>query len=559
MEIAVSTSRKKSEMFLPLSASLILINQRSTENQEFITLAETSTIEQVLSKLSTKTRILTASKTLKDQRVSVFLRNTEKQKAENILLRVLGHSIDTPTSYEWHQGVDKNTFILTRNLHDKKEERNLLEYPKRQIALILKNTRDNLNSDKEIVYGTNTFSSGFELHNNILKSLTDSQLETLISGKGISVSQFVPKNLVDNYQKMYSKNFQDSIANGIAFSQEQKKGPYKEPMITVKPQRGSSFLYTISIAGAINHLPAQGIWNDNGQIIDPFQSCTNPLSPLSTFLPEKMQKIPNEKQYDFSELYKDKNITSTMRSDLGFLLGYISKTTNIDIVSENFISRGYFTYPHKFEFQLKKGTLREIFEYIWRNYNYITEQNEGVYYIWSPVWAFERRADIPDRELEYWKKLKEKQNGFTLEQWIKVASKYNDYQLRDTFYQEIPMSPAPGQGNGLTTVSFELLRFLGKLSPEIWQDLRERGEIKWQDLPLDLRSSLNYSSMEDIKWFDQPVELTYSELMNCTGALHYSKSLRGQDSEMVVLNVNTQDGANVFSFSVSGIILPKKR
>ncbi len=545
----------------PIFLALSFLHQELPVRNHYLQVRETTTVQKLLSRISSKEKTYVASKSLRNQRVTLSIKNIEPGKIIDILIQILSHSNTEPYLYELHDGTDKNTFILTTNAEYKKEEKRSLEYPKKQLALILRNTRDYIRKNENYVYGTDSYPLTEEPHRTILKNLSDAQINDLIEGKRISVSEYIPKQMIVNYNKMFSiENLNTKNIIGNDFKPKGGKleeGPFKQPFFRVKFQQKNNFKFNIGIEGAVYGVPPQGIWNDTYFTIDPFQYCKNPTSSLASATPESIQHLPHEKQFDLSELF-NKETTSEMRSDLGFLLRKISEITNINIAEEHFISRNYNADPSKkVEFLLKKGNIREIFEYIWRNYNYITNLHNDIYYLWSPVWAFEKRSDISDQDLDYWKNLKEKQGGsFSLNQWTQIASKYNNYQLQDTFYREIPTNFSdPGK----TIACFELLRFIGKISPEIWQKLREEGEVKWQNLPFDTRASLDYSTMEDINWFDPPVELTYSELMNCTGALRYSKSLRGQDSEMVVLSVNTQDGTNIFSFSVSGIILPKKR
>ena len=182
--------------------------------------------------------------------------------------------------------------------------------------------------------------------------------------------------------------------------------------------------------------------------LDPYQFANTPL-------PESKEEIGPI--IDLTPLLTGEAITPEQRGDIGFTLQALAKTAKVDVYEEAFFKTAYWG-SRSGGLRRLKGTLPQLLNAICIEWGYQFKRAGDDYVLWSNTWAFDRAWDIPEPLLAKWRTRGEKQNGYTLDDRIEMASLLTWPQICLTLSMAIEKT-----GPWNTKREVEVYRFIGRV------------------------------------------------------------------------------------------------
>lgn len=202
--------------------------------------------------------------------------------------------------------------------------------------------------------------------------------------------------------------------------------------------------------------------------------------------------------------------------------------------------------------KIRKGKLKDIFYEIWNKYGYKCIMKNGVYYLWSPSWAFNRRADVNEEYLTSLKKEREYKKGFNVLDWMDIGSRLNMYQIKYTL--PIALKFNFMENGNTSSNSLECLVFVSSLPGYLKKSLFDGATVWWQNIPTDYRLKLNPEVMNELDYNRPPISYDKFSLMTAQGEISLSKRIVGaQTVENVTLNLQDASGKFLFYGSFQGL------
>lgn len=423
---------------------------------------------------------LRASSSIADQRVTLHSTDQPVYVLMDRLLKLLSHQPEKPHGYFWERSEttakERPAFILRRDLNSILYEQDQLDYPRREIAKMLRDMRDlshmtaedrkKYNGDFPYVHlpddiKEQPFGKDMMPYAKALGSLTDDQIDALMRGEQVPLDPnlfteeraALRQQQIDQMKQQQeiskSSNIADPFPNGIP------EPPAVTPTISVaaeddyfQPSAGN-YLYGVRLNGI----------QSSRILLNPFDTFNNPNPnrvARSMFAPHP--PLPPSPIVDLTPLLADKSITPAQRDDAGFTLQALAKTAHITIYQEDFLKRsrsGFFGSPG---ITILKAPLQTIILEICDEWNCQEQKVGNDYYFWSRSWALDRAADIPERLVKKWKKRYQEQGTFTLDDYVEFALALTWPQATVTLGRAVPEA---GVGS---LEEYHMLRTLGRLN-----------------------------------------------------------------------------------------------
>ncbi len=450
--------------------------------QEKVTLEATDRpLGDVLKDVSLTLKMdLTASSQIADQRVTLRLTDQPVYLLMNRLPQLLSHAPGKPRGYYWERldrpAKGRPAFNLWRDLRSVQDEEYEWDYPRREVARMLRDMRDlcwmtpkerrNYHGDypyvplpdtiKEQPFGQNEMALA-----KALKPLTDEQLDALMDGKKIALdSRLFTAEIAAAKQTQRDEmkhrqeiakltNNPDPYPNGIP------EPPDIVPTISVKAEdddgrvMSHAFLHGIYLDGIEGVAPE----------LDPYDTFQNPdpnRVARSMFAPHLAKAL--SPVVDLTPLLQDKSVTPEQRGSVGFTLQALAKAAHMTLYQEAFLKPSANTGFRSSGITTLKAPLSDLILEICEEWNYQALKVGDDYYFWSRTWALDRAADIPKRLISKWQERYRKQGMVSLDDHIEIASAI-------TWPQTFTLSQVLPEGCPRDFHSYTMLRLLGLLSP----------------------------------------------------------------------------------------------
>ncbi|MBV9848130.1 MAG: hypothetical protein JO250_00440 [Armatimonadetes bacterium] len=434
----------------------------------------------VLARLSPTLKVdLTARREAADQRVTLHLTDQPVYSLMDRLVILLSHDPDRPHGYHWgpldRPAGARPVFQLWRDSASEAEERDALDYPRREAAVLLRDLRNmaGMTPQERAQY------KGEEPHGwddnadkvyvKAFKSLSDAQIDALLDGEAVPLDPalFAADLAALRQQKRDSMKHEQELAalthtadpypNGIP----EPPPPAAPPTLTVTrrdqddderlPEAFGQYLISINLDGAASeHI-----------VLDTYDTNTNP-DPRSLW-PTEAAKASGP-VVDLTPLLTARTVTTEQRRDVGFTLQALAQAAHITLYQEDFLRRSSQVEqsdPPQYGLQTLKGPLPTLIAAICAHWNYQAQKVGDDYLFWSRTWAQDRAVDVPERLLAEWRRKMEKQGALTLDDYAEVAAALTWPQIRLTFNTAIP-------GTSFATMvprTYHALRVVGLLSP----------------------------------------------------------------------------------------------
>jgi hypothetical protein len=506
-----------------------------------------TTVYDALKSVSDQNESYLCSENLKNQRIILLINNKTPKEFRSILLNSLNHTDKNNPIYEWSKKEDGSGWFISTNARYRFMLKSELEKPKNQMLKILNSTIQSLNTpgNSKINSRESYFSSSDRsVFANALRNITPSQIEDLIDGKRTSIS-------FDGIDKFYT-NYKISMENQLQKSKNQINAlsigrlTIPSPYISLRENPKNPWDYHLEIFGLLDKVSNSGIEGFANPIIQTDYMCENRTSPLGN-PPEIFNTINNPTIIDISSIFKNKETQLLINKDPKFLLEILSKKTNIQIAQERFLKPDYFGQNNTL-WTLQKGTLRDFFIAIWRKWNYLCRFENGIYYLWSPTWAFDKAADVDDLTIKRWKD-RQSEREFTLNDYLDICAKFSNLQIRKTLLPNVLPSESDG---GFTNLQLSLLRLISRLPKSTQKQIFSDKGIEWISIPSDIRKILDFKANSETYNFTRTAFPSQENIESSIGYIKGFTSIRNnKKSEIVNLFVTTQTGESLANTAVA--------
>lgn len=445
--------------------------------QQKITLEATDrTLGDVLKDLSPTLKVdLSASARIADQRITLHLTDQPLYLLMERLPQLLSHAPDKPHGYYW-EPLDRPVssrpaYNLWRDLRSMGEEQDLLDYPRREAEVQLRDIRNlaSMSPQEREAYNSDYPSklltdSEVQPFVKALRGLTDDQLDALMRGEAIPLDPVLFSKEIEatKQQQRDQMRKQQEVAK-LTHSPDPYPDGIPEPPSSVVPPGLSvspgdyNGLYPnrASLYGV--HL--DGI-QDSYIVLDPYDTSRNasPIRVALTTLPKSDSKRVVDPVFDLTPLLADKKVTPEQRGDIGFTLQALARTARINLYQEDFLKHVSEWGTLSSGLAKTKGTMPELIRAICAEWNYQPQKIGSDYFFWSRTWAMDRASDIPDRLISRWQKKYQKQGVVTLDDHAEIAAALTWPQMALTLSAVMP------EGCSGSPQAYGMYRLLGRLS-----------------------------------------------------------------------------------------------
>jgi hypothetical protein len=434
-------------------------------------------LRQALAELSHQTGIVfrCADETIAEQRVSLFFTDEPLHVVMTRLLTLLSHHVSKPACFQWEQETDTRTsasnFVLRRRQGYAATVRDALAKPAKDAVSQLKKWRDSESDVPELI---------------ALRGLSDEQLATLIQGK-----QFVVP-VTDVLFKAVRSGYDNAVIAASKDDRLKKPGEFnftaKEMTVGLCTATGDNGLspnmpiYMLSVVpGRIPEgLPSfGGLWlNGDG--------LHNDLREL--LLPETTEKGGDEPIIDLNPALSASEVTEEDRHSLSFILSTLSKTAKISLYCEAFL-KGDRNGLKPAGLILTRGTLPQLLNGICRQWGYNICKDGDDYILWSRTWAFDKQADISDRQLTALKRKWCDRNGPLQDSELVALAQTFTYEQ---MYHTLPFALPDLDFEAVRNLrAYQSLKIIGFLSPTERESALAEGGVAVNMLSPELQAWLS--------------------------------------------------------------------
>ena len=455
------------------------------ELQQKITLDATDRpVGEVVSSLSLQVD-LSAERNVADQRVTLHLMNQPVYVLMDRLTRLLSHHPDTSEGYQWghldRAAGTRPAYQLWRDGHSVDEEQGALDYPRREIAVLLRDVRNmaNLSPEDLAKYtGDLPFKIGGPEDSVIVRAfqgLSDSQIDALVAGQPLPLD---PNVFAPEIAALHQKEVDQAQANwqsaqaylaanpnvslpGVSLSDPPPDVPLTPPMLSVTlnnddaemmlsdPAYTTPGWYTISLEGVSGPVVMLDTYDTN-ESRDPYR-VPLPDVPHSGLV------------VDLTPLLTAKSVSPAQRRDVGFTLQALAHTAHINIYQEDFLHGSAqieaSEIPDAVGLTTLKGPLPVLIAAICAHWNYQWQKVGNDYLFWSRTWAQDRADDVPERLLAPWRQRLQKQRSLAFNDRADMAAALTWRQVGLTLATALP------EAGPWDFSLYRTLHFVGLLSP----------------------------------------------------------------------------------------------
>lgn len=443
--------------------------------QDRITVESTDQpLGDLLTELSPQVKAdLTASRHIADQRVTLHVTEEPLYIVMGRLIALLSHAADRPHGYHW-ESLDRlanarPAFRLWRDAASIAEEAAEIDYPRREVAILLRDKRNwaRMSPEERKNYKGDDPYTGppnrpVGLYDQALKGQSDTQIDALMRGEHISldpalfieqIALFTQQQIdatAANRDNLIRQGFPDPYPNGIPATPPLAPAIYVSPADSDGEELSSSHRYGVHLEGIA----------DDYLVLDPCDTANNrdPGRLGATQAASRSGPV-----IDLAPLLADKAVTPEQRGDVGFTLQALAKTAHLTLYHEAFLRP-----PNAHGFGLRseglkrlQGTLPELIAAICAEWNMQVQKGGDDYLFWSRTWAQDRTTDVPERLIIPWKKRYEAQGRLTLDDRAEIAATLTYPQIKLALEMAWPPSGPWDQG----IHQYRALRVLGFMTP----------------------------------------------------------------------------------------------
>lgn len=355
---------------------------------------------------------LTAEQDVADQRITLHVTGQPVHVLMGQLLALLSHDPAHPHGYRWGS-LDRapgarRDYQLWRDAASVAEEEAARNYPRRQLAVMLRQMRDDARlplpdpKEPQPTVWDIPYLKAF-------RGLTDDQVDGLVNGATVPLDPALfPDEIAEGNRRMKEgiarqREYTLSVGNPKLIPTTIAL-PAPEPMIQVTPvdqdmdeslpdQAGKFYLDLLGVVFSSRVLDTYNTPNDPDPILLSLPADTGPRVDISPFLSAK-------------------TTTPEQRGDLGFTLQALARTAHLNIYGESFLrtSTLHGGGPHP-GLETLQGSVPRLVAQICALWDYHAQPVPGGYLFWSRTWAQDRARDIPERQIASWRRRLLK-NGF---------------------------------------------------------------------------------------------------------------------------------------------------
>ena len=411
---------------------------------------------------------LEAASSIAEQRITLRLENSSIAHLMHRLSQLLSHTAKPPLGCHWEEvkriGTSRKCWRLWRDKHSEEQEQELLDYPRRKAARLLREFRTvaSLTPEQATHYRTDLPSDyitdpDFQPFRTAIKGMTDAQIELLINGNSVPIAPNLLTTQIAAYNVRWRESTLRQRENALASKQPD---PYPNGVPNTPPDPPAlRFERDDYEQEHPERFALYGLFLDGISVVQGGQMHVvfNPLEDDDT--PYSETPETKEPIVDLTPILGKKTLSDQERGDIGFTLQALAKTANISVYQEHFYKTAYWG-ARSSGLKILKGTVPELIRALCKEWGYHAEKVGSDYFFWSKTWAQDRAFDIAEPLIMKWKKRYLVQQGFTLRDRIEMASRLTWAQLRLTLNLQLPES-----GQWELRRHALALRFLGQLSP----------------------------------------------------------------------------------------------
>ena len=452
--------------------------------QERVSLEATDRpLGDVLKELSPRLKVdLTASPAIADQRVTLHLTDQPVYLLMNRLPMLLSHLPARPPGYYWEKrdrpAKARPAFNLWRDLRSIQDEEYERDYPRREVAVMLRDMRNVIRMTPEqrakykSDYPPAPYLNDADPVQMALKGLPDEQIDALVDGQKIPLDPalFVKgiaafKQKQRDYYALRKKQSDEYLRTHSPAGPVEPfvlEVPDVAPALSLRrmdkngedPDKATQYEIHLDGIGRLDSPGGEGAVSDEGVVLDVYDTSADRALdwvPLPA-------AVPKEPVIDLTPLLRGKLVTPEQRADTGFAIQALARAAHINVYQEHFLRRGAtrgYAAPGPTPL---KGTLPQLIAGICAEWNYHAEKVGEDYLFWSRTWAQDRAADVPDRLLSRWQARFKKQGGLTLDDHSEIAAAL-------IWPQIVTLSQVLPEGCPADIHAYTMLRLLGQLSP----------------------------------------------------------------------------------------------
>ncbi len=484
---------------------------------------------------------LSAARDVADQRVTLHLTAQPLYAVMDRLSRLLSHHADAPEGYSWSEDDRgaRPTFRLWRDSHSLGEEQDALDYPQREIRVLLGDMRNmaGMSAQEEASYkGDCAYGMGDpsnDIYARAFQGLSDDQLDDLAAGQGVPLDPALyTAEIAVLHQPLINKETGTVTSYKVspAITLGLPDPPSAQPMMYVTPVSDDNSLwvspgcYVISLLGITDSMLELDTYDTNRS-----------RSPDRLPLPRASGPI-----IDLTPLMTAPGVTQAQRDDVGFTLQALGRAAHINVYQEAFLQgnssqlksldsvpgfAGQFLTPLKAPLPVLIAAVCAHWDYQWQKVG-------DDYLFWSRTWAQDRSTDVPERLLAPWQKRFQKAGYVSFDDRVEMAAALTYPQVSRTLAAVLPES---GQWNHL---SYSMLRFIGQLAPD-----QEQGALSDAGLPLAALAPWQQEALAS--GFQQQLQDVSDEQLSRAVLTLRVESVSGMYAERVIL-AGGADGTQLF-------------
>ncbi len=445
-------------------------------------------VSEVLDHLSPSLQVdLSAERNVADQRITLHVANQPLYLFMGRLTRLLSHHPDTAAGYQWGSldriAGARPAYQLWRDGHSMSEEQNALDYPRREIAVLLRDYRNTAGmSPQELTkYKGDLPYIGANPKDDptarAFQGLSDAQIDALVAGQPL---------LLD--PAAYSVEI-------AALEKAQPGVPLAPPQLTVTPANDDwNYDYGAAAPGQYEVF-LEGVDN-GGMVLDTYDTNASRdpvrMALVKSAAPEKSQGPI----VDLAPLLTAKTVTRDQRRDVGFTLQALAQTAHLTLYQEDFLHGSSQIEPTEdpsgIGLTTLKGPLPALLDAICAHWDYRWQKVGSDYLFWSRTWAQDRAEDVPERLLSVWRQRSRQPGGLTVDDRAEIAAALTWRQVSRTLITALPES-GPWQLR-----EYRDLRLLGQLSPVQEAAARSSDGLAFASLALWQQQSLRQSFKKEL-------------------------------------------------------------
>jgi hypothetical protein len=432
--------------------SMFLLNFTNQETGQYVSMNDTPLnakvnadfcnvpLSDVLQALSQKNHVQLGTYTyVGAQRITIEEKDKPLAVVMDNIANVLSHQVGTKKSCRWEKRIDAKgnpLYFLVPTSQYRQEEQEMLRSATEKSKLLMKEWRDmsrltdidrkkKINNLPESIYDKNN--AYLSIFTTAISDLSDNKLEILFTLNAVSVNKDVLKIPMDNYNRDVQKNFdqtQESHASlGLPI---QNKRPDE-----VKLSDSIQFNIDKNIARCRPYetrMCLMGFPGTGTILLNPFNP--NPWTLSKTIMEEDKNPI-----IDLDAILEKKGATRSQRESLPFLLKILSEASGCSIYQEQFYKVDMLGGPIMTAGAMPlKGTPTDIINRICKNWEYNAVKKNNTFFLWSKTWAFDKQADISEKNVNPWRKRFLSGKEISSDEIIKMCSEFSYSQIRITLY-----------------------------------------------------------------------------------------------------------------------------